>query len=245
MGPNGSGTVRLGDALSGVPWYRGDVGLYHHGWKGSRAGRPAEEGGRAGLFLALQHPAEVPGVSLHSLLAAAAAGGRVSALGSERTATLEERMEEEAQLAASGPPPPRRISPSAHDGKFGWGEAQTHRDGPAGRDPPRRSASWTRKSTRVSTSTPWAKWRVASNTTPPSGVSAYWPSPTSVASWCNSRRISCTFWLMARTVGTGEDEPSRSELQQTGYAGYLANADPRRSACGNGPSDGLGRPVKW
>ena len=60
-------------------------------------GRPAWERARAGLFLALQHPVEVPGVGLHSLLAAAAAGGSVGEVGPVPAATLQERMEEEAK----------------------------------------------------------------------------------------------------------------------------------------------------
>ena len=55
------------------------------------------ERARAGLFLALQHPVEVPGVGLHSLLAAAAAGGGVGDVGPAPAATLQERMQEEAK----------------------------------------------------------------------------------------------------------------------------------------------------
>jgi Fe-S cluster assembly ATP-binding protein len=45
----------------------------------------------------LQNPVEVPGVSLHSLLAAAAVGGSVSEVGAQPAVTLQERMEEEAK----------------------------------------------------------------------------------------------------------------------------------------------------
>jgi Fe-S cluster assembly ATP-binding protein len=70
-------------------------------------GLPAWERARAGLFLALQHPVEVPGVSLHSLLAAAAErdadadGGGGSGSGSgadvEPSDALSDRMLEEAK----------------------------------------------------------------------------------------------------------------------------------------------------
>ena len=68
------------------------------------SGLPAWERARAGLFLALQHPVEVPGVGLHSLLAAAAAGGSVRrAWARSRRPSLQERMEEEAKAVGLDP----------------------------------------------------------------------------------------------------------------------------------------------
>ena len=71
MGPNGSGKSTLAHALMGRPGTElteGSISL--DGLELS--GLPAWQRARAGLFLALQHPVEVPGVGLHSLLAAAA-----------------------------------------------------------------------------------------------------------------------------------------------------------------------------
>jgi Fe-S cluster assembly ATP-binding protein len=96
MGPNGSGKSTLAHALMGRPGTEVTSGsITMDGLE--LTGLPAWERARAGLFLALQNPVEVPGVSLHSLLAAAAAGGSVSEVGGEPAATLQARMEEEAK----------------------------------------------------------------------------------------------------------------------------------------------------
>jgi Fe-S cluster assembly ATP-binding protein len=58
-------------------------------------GRPAWERARAGLFLALQQPVEVPGVGLRSLLSAAVDG--------RDSGTLESRMEAEAAAVGLDP----------------------------------------------------------------------------------------------------------------------------------------------
>jgi len=96
MGPNGSGKSTLAHALMGRPGTEVTSGSIAMDGR-ELTGLPAWERARAGLFLALQHPVEVPGVSLHSLLAAAAAGGGVSEVGSQPTVTLQERMEKEAK----------------------------------------------------------------------------------------------------------------------------------------------------
>jgi Fe-S cluster assembly ATP-binding protein len=91
MGPNGSGKSTLAHALMGRPGTdvtEGSITLDGQ----ELTGLPAWERARAGLFLALQHPVEVPGVSLHSLLAAAAASGST-----ESGPALQERMVEEAK----------------------------------------------------------------------------------------------------------------------------------------------------
>jgi Fe-S cluster assembly ATP-binding protein len=85
MGPNGSGKSTLAHALMGRPGTEVTAGSITMDGQ-ELTGLPAWERARAGLFLALQHPVEVPGVSLPSLLAAAGAGG-----------TLAERMAEEAR----------------------------------------------------------------------------------------------------------------------------------------------------
>jgi Fe-S cluster assembly ATP-binding protein len=96
MGPNGSGKSTLAHALMGRPGTEVTAGSITMDGQ-ELTGLPPWERARAGLFLALQHPVEVPGVSLHSLLAAAAVGGSVDAVGPEPATTLDERMQEEAK----------------------------------------------------------------------------------------------------------------------------------------------------
>ncbi len=86
MGPNGSGKSTLAHALMGRPGTEVTSGSITLDGQ-ELVGLPAWERARAGLFLALQHPIEVPGVSLPSLLKAAGAGSN---------GALAERMAEEA-----------------------------------------------------------------------------------------------------------------------------------------------------
>ena len=72
MGPNGSGKSTLAHALSGHPGYRVVAGSARIDGV-ELLGLSATERTRAGLFLALQHPMEVPGVRPVDLLAAAGA----------------------------------------------------------------------------------------------------------------------------------------------------------------------------
>jgi Fe-S cluster assembly ATP-binding protein len=76
MGPNGSGKSTLAHVLMGRPGYEvlgGTVTLDGVDVLGLEPWQRAQ----AGLFLALQYPTEVPGVSLHALLESAArSGGR-------------------------------------------------------------------------------------------------------------------------------------------------------------------------
>lgn len=70
MGPNGSGKSTLSYALMGHPGYtitQGDVRLEGE----SILGWSPDERARRGLFLAMQHPVAVPGVTLYSFLHAA------------------------------------------------------------------------------------------------------------------------------------------------------------------------------
>jgi Fe-S cluster assembly ATP-binding protein len=72
MGPNGSGKSTLAHALMGRPGTevtRGSILLDGE----ELVGRPPWERARAGLFLALQHPIEVPGVRLEQAMAEALA----------------------------------------------------------------------------------------------------------------------------------------------------------------------------
>jgi Fe-S cluster assembly ATP-binding protein len=67
MGPNGSGKSTLSYAIAGHPKYRvtsGEVLLDGE----SVLGMTVDERARAGLFLAMQYPVEVPGVSMSNFL---------------------------------------------------------------------------------------------------------------------------------------------------------------------------------
>jgi len=79
MGPNGSGKSTLSHVLMGRPGYTvtgGSVTLDGT----DLLGLPVWERAQAGLFLALQYPIEVPGVSLHDVIAESfVAGGRDTA----------------------------------------------------------------------------------------------------------------------------------------------------------------------
>jgi Fe-S cluster assembly ATP-binding protein len=96
MGPNGSGKSTLAHALMGRPGTEVTAGSITMDGQELTV-LPAWQRARAGLFLALQHPVEVPGVGLHSLLAAAAAGEGAGAVSAETGAALQARMQEEAK----------------------------------------------------------------------------------------------------------------------------------------------------
>lgn len=86
MGPNGSGKSTLAHALTGHPGYRVlDGSVTIDGVE--LLGLSATERARAGLFLALQQPLEVPGVRPLDMLVAAGAD----------PATVGERMRDEAR----------------------------------------------------------------------------------------------------------------------------------------------------
>jgi Fe-S cluster assembly ATP-binding protein len=87
MGPNGSCKSTLAHALMGRPGTTVTAGSIQMDGV-ELAGRPAWERARAGLFLALQNPVEVPGVGLRALLSAALDG--------EGSATIDERLAVEA-----------------------------------------------------------------------------------------------------------------------------------------------------
>ena len=95
MGPNGSGKSTLAHALMGRPGTvvtEGSITMDER----DLTTLAAWERARAGLFLALQSPVEVPGVGLHSLLDAAAPGGASGI-------ALTERMVDEAKAIGLDP----------------------------------------------------------------------------------------------------------------------------------------------
>jgi len=93
MGPNGSGKSTLAHALMGRPGTTVTAGSIRMDGV-ELVGRPSWERARAGVFLTLQNPIEVPGVGLHSLLAAADGEG---------AATLATRMAVEADAVGLDP----------------------------------------------------------------------------------------------------------------------------------------------
>jgi Fe-S cluster assembly ATP-binding protein len=96
MGPNGSGKSTLAHVLMGRPGYEVTGGSVRLDGIDLLALAPWERA-QAGLFLALQYPTEVPGVSLHDLLASSArAAGRP-------TDDLDARVAAEAERLALDP----------------------------------------------------------------------------------------------------------------------------------------------
>jgi Fe-S cluster assembly ATP-binding protein len=79
MGPNGSGKSTLSHVLAGRPGYEVTGGSARLDGV-ELLGLPAWDRARAGLFLALQYPIEVPGVSLYEAL-----GESMEAAGRERS----------------------------------------------------------------------------------------------------------------------------------------------------------------
>jgi Fe-S cluster assembly ATP-binding protein len=67
MGPNGSGKSTLAYALAGHPRYRVTGGRVTYGGEDVLALTP-DERARLGIFLAMQYPVEVPGVSVTNFL---------------------------------------------------------------------------------------------------------------------------------------------------------------------------------
>jgi Fe-S cluster assembly ATP-binding protein len=100
MGPNGSGKSTLAHALMGRPGTEVTAGSITMDGQ-ELTGLPAWQRARAGLFLALQHPVEVPGVGLHSLLAAA--GGDATGPDALSADGLSGRMADEAKAVGLDP----------------------------------------------------------------------------------------------------------------------------------------------
>lgn len=67
MGPNGSGKSTLANTIAGHPGYKVTEGSIHFLGE-DITGSAADERARAGLFLAFQYPAAIPGVSVVNFL---------------------------------------------------------------------------------------------------------------------------------------------------------------------------------
>jgi len=100
MGPNGSGKSTLAHALMGRPGTEVTAGsIQIDGEDVTNA--PSWRRAKAGLFLALQHPLEVPGVRLHDLLEAASVGAATT--DAPPRASLDDRMLDEAKAVGLDP----------------------------------------------------------------------------------------------------------------------------------------------
>ncbi|MFV1990098.1 MAG: Fe-S cluster assembly ATPase SufC [Acidimicrobiales bacterium] len=92
MGPNGSGKSTLSHVLAGKPGYTVTSGSVTLGDLDLLA-LPAWERAQAGLYLAMQYPTEVPGVSVEDMLVAAlAAANRDSSSVAENVLAESERI---------------------------------------------------------------------------------------------------------------------------------------------------------
>jgi Fe-S cluster assembly ATP-binding protein len=89
MGPNGAGKSTLAGVLMGRPGYTVTAGSIHLDGR-DLGSLPTWERAAAGLFLVMQYPIEVPGVSLQSALGAAMAAKGAS------TDNLDDRVRAEA-----------------------------------------------------------------------------------------------------------------------------------------------------
>ena len=143
MGPNGSGKSTLSHVLMGEPGYEvtgGSVTLDGV----DLLGLPPWERARAGLFLAMQYPTEVPGVSLDDVLveSALAAGRDAPVVASAESPTRRTRIGFDERV----PRPPAQRRPLRR-------REEAQRDAAARRARSPRSPSST-SSTRASTSTP-------------------------------------------------------------------------------------------
>src|SRR6478672_1068657 len=83
MGPNGSGKSTLANVIMGRPGYKATAGTIVFNGE-DVTGLTADQRAKRGLFLAMQYPVEVPGVSVVNFLRTAyqsVKGEQVSALG--------------------------------------------------------------------------------------------------------------------------------------------------------------------
>jgi len=154
MGPNGSGKS-TSPMRSWATGHHGDRRLDHLDGV-ELVGMPSWQRARAGLFLALQQPIEVPGVSLEEVLTEA----NPRTIPRVRRERLREEAAPSASTSASCHAPSTSTSQAASASATRWSSSAC-----CGRP----SACSTR-STRASTSTRSARWRAASSPPPCSGA---------------------------------------------------------------------------
>jgi Fe-S cluster assembly ATP-binding protein len=102
MGPNGSGKSTLAHALMGRPGTEITSGSIRLDGQ-ELVGLPAWRRAQAGLFLALQHPIEVPGVGLAALFTAAHADTDIDDDTATAATPLADRMADEAKAIGLDP----------------------------------------------------------------------------------------------------------------------------------------------
>jgi Fe-S cluster assembly ATP-binding protein len=102
MGPNGSGKSTLAHALMGRPGTEVTAGSVEIDGV-DLTDAPSWQRARAGMFLALQHPLEVPGVRMHDLLDAASVGTATAAVVDGPPPSIDDRMLDEAKAVGLDP----------------------------------------------------------------------------------------------------------------------------------------------
>ena len=160
MGPNGAGKSTLSHVLMGKPGYTVTGGSVTIDGV-DLLSLPTYERAKAGLFLAMQYPVEVPGVSLEELLTEAlSAQGRDASVVHATVAAEAERIGLATRLLDR----PVNVDLSGGEKK---------RSSPSFVP----SSPFSMNSTPVSTSMPFAHVRVGSKRQRPSSISAFLPSP--------------------------------------------------------------------
>ena len=219
MGPNGSGKSTLSHVLMGKPGYEvlgGSVTLDGV----DLLALPTWQRAQAGLFLAMQYPIEVPGVSLgrHAPRVGAAPPAPIPSCVAARVTAEADRIG--FDHAPRRPPAQRRPLRRRE-------EAQ--RDAAARRARARSSPSST-SSTPASTSMPCgrARRRVEAATKERDPPSACSPSPTTAACSPSCKPDVVHVLARGRIQLTGGPELA-AELEDTGYAAYGGDAEPERT----------------
>ncbi len=208
MGPNGSGKSTLSHVLMGRPGYEVLGGTVTLDGVDILALEPWQRA-EAGLFLALQYPTEVPGVSLEAMLAAAlrAQGRDVEGL---PPSSLSRGRAHRLRRAL-----PR---PSAERRPVGRRE-EAQRDRPA-RGARARDRDPRRARLRARRRRPRARVRDGSRRRRRSRTSACSRSPTTCDCCTSCTRIEVHILVQGRIVKSGDDTLA-AELEAHGYAPYL------------------------
>ena len=137
MGPNGSGKSTLAYAIAGHPKYEITHGTVTLDGVQDVLAMTVDERARAGLFLAMQYPVEVPGVSTANFLRSAATAVRGEAP-KLRTWVKEVKQRDDATSTST------RTSPSATSTRASPAARRSATRCCSSRCSSRRSRSWTR-----------------------------------------------------------------------------------------------------
>ena len=216
MGPNGSGKSTLSHVLLGRPGYRVTCGSGDPGRRRPAGRCRPGSGPRPGLFLGMQYPIEVPGVSLADVLSESRCGPEAATRPRCRSWSAPKRPGS-VSTSASWPARSTWIFPAAS-------ASATRRSSWACSGPGSRSST---RSTPAWTSTPCGPWPAGWKRPPPRSGWACWPSPTTPACspCCGPDRTHVL--SRGRIVRSGGPELA-DELEQTGYAGWVEERGGRR-----------------